>query len=30
VIEQIGTALAERFPPREGDVDELPNPVVRE
>lgn len=29
VIEQIADALAERFPPRPGDVDELPNPVLR-
>jgi putative membrane protein len=29
VIDQIADALAERFPPRTGDVDELPNPVLR-
>lgn len=29
VIEQIADALSGPFPPREGDVDELPNPVAR-
>jgi putative membrane protein len=29
VIDQIADALAEPFPPRAGDVDELPNPVLR-
>lgn len=29
VVEQIADALADRFPPREDDVDELPNPVLR-
>lgn len=29
VVEQIAAALAEPFPPREDDVDELPNPVLR-
>lgn len=29
VIEQLAEALSRPFPPREGDVDELPNPVLR-
>jgi putative membrane protein len=29
VIDRIADALAEPFPPRAGDVDELPNPVLR-
>jgi putative membrane protein len=29
VVEQLADALAERFPPRQGDVDELPNAVAR-
>jgi putative membrane protein len=29
VIEQLATALAERFPPREDDVDELPNQLTQ-
>jgi putative membrane protein len=29
VIEQLGDALVERFPPKEDDMDELPTPVVR-
>jgi putative membrane protein len=29
VVEQLADSLAERFPPRQGDVDELPNVVAR-